>query len=241
MYTNAFFCAVISSCVCLLIRIPNIKSDVFLNLIKEKELLKANVRYLSIACISICGLPYDFVVLTWFSDFFCRSHKCGRFQSLFFWNSLFPKLHFLNGADQSANIALCPLALLYSCRSFMPLNHPIVFLFPNTHIPLWLLVFCGSCSLAILHFIVETEPQKTEQVPVVLVAFLMSVFWISTVAGELLNCLEALGTLLKLPPALLGLTVSMGKFSWWPSCWCCSCKSWPASHGNGWMLCLSYV
>nr|POE83245.1 cation/calcium exchanger 5 [Quercus suber] len=35
----------------------------------------------------------------------------------------------------------------------------------------------------------------------------MSVFWISTIAGELLNCLEALGSLLELPPALLGLTV----------------------------------
>nr|KYP71246.1 Cation/calcium exchanger 3 [Cajanus cajan] len=33
------------------------------------------------------------------------------------------------------------------------------------------------------------------------------VFWISTTAGELVNCLEAIGTLLKLPPALLGLTV----------------------------------
>lgn len=43
--------------------------------------------------------------------------------------------------------------------------------------------------------------------PVIVVAFIMSVFWISTVAGELLNCLAALGTLLKLPPALLGLTV----------------------------------
>lgn len=108
---------------------------------------------------------------------------------------------------QSANIALSPLALLYSCRSFMPLNHSITFLFSNTHIPLWLLVFCGSFSLSILHFIVQKEAPKTDQVPVVLVAFLMSVFWISTVAGELLNCLEAVGTLLKLPPALLGLTV----------------------------------
>uniref|UniRef100_A0A2N9ELT0 Sodium/calcium exchanger membrane region domain-containing protein n=1 Tax=Fagus sylvatica TaxID=28930 RepID=A0A2N9ELT0_FAGSY len=35
----------------------------------------------------------------------------------------------------------------------------------------------------------------------------MSVFWISTIAGELLNCLEALAALLELPQALLGLTV----------------------------------
>ena len=41
----------------------------------------------------------------------------------------------------------------------------------------------------------------------VLAAFIMSVFWISTTAGELLNCLAALGSLLEVPPALLGLTV----------------------------------
>ncbi|KAK4406579.1 Cation/calcium exchanger 5 [Sesamum angolense] len=78
---------------------------------------------------------------------------------------------------RSANIALCPLALLYSCKSFMPLDHPIIFLLPNAHFPLCV------------------------------IAFVMSVFWISTVAGELLNCLAALGVLLHLPSALLGLTV----------------------------------
>lgn len=108
---------------------------------------------------------------------------------------------------RSANIALCPLALLYSCKSFMPLDHPIIFLLPNAHFPLWLVVLCGSCSLAILHYIVEKEPPKHEQIPAVIIAFVMSVFWISTVAGELLNCLAALGVLLHLPSALLGLTV----------------------------------
>lgn len=108
---------------------------------------------------------------------------------------------------QSANIALCPLALLYSCKSFVPLDHPIMFLFPNSHFPLWLVVLCGSGSLAILHYIVEKEPPKTEQIPVVVVVFVMSVFWISSAAGELLNCLVALGVLLELSPALLGLTV----------------------------------
>lgn len=88
----------------------------------------------------------------------------------------------------------------------MPLDHPIMFLFPNSF-PLWLVVLCGSGSLAILHYIVEKEPPKTEQIPVVVVAFVMSVFWISSVAGELLNCLVALGLLLELSPALLGLTV----------------------------------
>ncbi|KAI4349994.1 hypothetical protein L6164_010528 [Bauhinia variegata] len=107
----------------------------------------------------------------------------------------------------SANIALCPQALLYACNSFLPFSHPISFLLPNAHFPLWLIVLMTSFSLALLHLIMEKEPPKTEQVPVVLMAFVMSVFWISTIAGELLNCLTTLGTLLKLPPALLGLTV----------------------------------
>lgn len=108
---------------------------------------------------------------------------------------------------QSANVALCPMALLYSCRSFMSMDHSIVFLFPRMHFPLWLVVLFSSSSLAILHYVVEKEPPKFDQIPIVLLAFVMSVFWISNVAGELLNCLAALGTLLNLPPAILGLTV----------------------------------
>lgn len=108
---------------------------------------------------------------------------------------------------QSANIALCPMALLFSCRSFMSLNHPVAFLLPNTHFPLWFIVLFGGSSLALLHYIVEKEPPNSEQMPSILVAFIMSVFWISTAAGELLNCLAVLGVLLKLPSALLGLTV----------------------------------
>ncbi|XP_073028941.1 cation/calcium exchanger 5 [Primulina eburnea] len=108
---------------------------------------------------------------------------------------------------QSANVALCPLVVLYSCKSFMPLDHPIIFLLPNTHLPLWFVVFCGSFSLAILHYTVQKEAPKSQQMLAVVVAFIMSVFWISTTAGELLNCLEALGVLLKLPASLLGLTV----------------------------------
>ncbi|WZZ19326.1 cation/calcium exchanger 5 [Brassica napus] len=108
---------------------------------------------------------------------------------------------------RSANIVFCPLALLYACNSFVPLNHPISFLFPNTHLPLWLVVLFMTSSLAFLHFTIEKHPPKTEQMHVIIVAFVMSVFWISTIAGELLNCLAALGTLLELPPALLGLTV----------------------------------
>ncbi|XP_004230178.1 cation/calcium exchanger 5 [Solanum lycopersicum] len=107
----------------------------------------------------------------------------------------------------SSNIALCPLLLLFSCKSFVPLNHPISFLLSDTHLPLWFIVLCATCSLAVVHFIVEKEAPKTEQMPAVVIAFVMSVFWISTVAGELLNCLAVLGELLKLPAAFLGLTV----------------------------------
>ncbi|KAI3442713.1 uncharacterized protein J3R85_000965 [Psidium guajava] len=112
-----------------------------------------------------------------------------------------------NRLDISLNIIFCPLAFLYACNSFVPVDHPVVFLVANTHFPLWLIVLFTSSSLATLHFIMEKEPPKTEQLFVILVAFVMSVFWISTIAGELLNCLAALGTLLDLPPSLLGLTV----------------------------------
>ncbi|XP_076910376.1 cation/calcium exchanger 5-like [Bidens hawaiensis] len=108
---------------------------------------------------------------------------------------------------RSANIALCPILFMYSCKSFIPLNHPIVFLLPNIHIPLWLLVLFASFSFALVHYVLEKKPPKTEQMPVILLGFIMSVFWISTMAGELLNCLAALGSLLDVPPSLLGLTV----------------------------------
>ena len=104
-------------------------------------------------------------------------------------------------------LLFAPLALLYACNSFMPFYHPIVFLLPQTHFPLWFILLFASSSLAVLHFIIEKEPPKTEQIPMLLIAFVTSVFQISTIAGELLNCLEALGSLLELPPALLGLTV----------------------------------
>ncbi|TXG65600.1 hypothetical protein EZV62_006875 [Acer yangbiense] len=112
-----------------------------------------------------------------------------------------------NRLYSSANIVLCPLLLLYACNSFMPLDHPVSFLLTGTHFPLWFIVFLASSSIGLLHFIVEKEPPKTEQMPVVVIAFVMSVFWISTIAGELLNCLAAIGAILELPSAILGLTV----------------------------------
>lgn len=117
------------------------------------------------------------------------------------------KLSEWNRFYRSANIALCPLALLYSLNSFMPIDHPVAFLLSDVSFPLWVVVLFSSSSIALLHYILEREPPQTEQIPVVVVAFIMSVFWISTAAGELLNCLAAIGVLLKLPSAILGLTV----------------------------------
>lgn len=107
----------------------------------------------------------------------------------------------------SANITLCPLLLLYSCSSFISVNHQIVFLLPQTHFPIWSVILFIGFSLGLLHYITEKDPPETEQIPAILVAFVTSVFWISTVAGELLDCLAAVGAILELPPSILGLTV----------------------------------
>ena len=109
----------------------------------------------------------------------------------------------------AANICLCPLAVLYSFSSFIAMDSQIVFFLPHRRFPLWLIVLFVSLCLAVVHFILEKEPPQTEgeQTATTLVAFVMSVFWISTMAGELLNCLVAVGTIMDLPPAILGLTV----------------------------------
>lgn len=87
------------------------------------------------------------------------------------------------------------------------MNHQIVFLLPQTHFPIWSVILFIGFSLGLLHYITEKDPPETEQIPAILVAFVMSVFWISTVAGELLDCLAAVGAILELPPSILGLTV----------------------------------
>ncbi|KAJ6790622.1 cation/calcium exchanger 5 [Iris pallida] len=109
----------------------------------------------------------------------------------------------------AANIALCPLALLYSFNSFIPMDSQIVFFLPHSHFPIWSIVLFVSLCLAVAHFFLEKEPPLTEaeQIATTLFAFVMSVFWISTTAGELLNCLTAVGIIMDLPPAILGLTV----------------------------------
>ncbi|KAL5205014.1 hypothetical protein ABZP36_009885 [Zizania latifolia] len=106
-----------------------------------------------------------------------------------------------------ANICLCPLILLYSFSSFIPLNSQIVFLLPQSRFPLWSVVLFVSTSLALSHFIFEKEVPLTENIASTAISFVMSVFWISTMAGELLNCLAAIGVIMDFPPAILGMTV----------------------------------
>ncbi|KAF7057968.1 hypothetical protein CFC21_065117 [Triticum aestivum] len=106
-----------------------------------------------------------------------------------------------------ANICLCPLILLYSFSSFIPLDSRIVFLLPQIRFPLWSVVLLVSFCLALSHFRFEKESPETESIASTLISFVMSVFWISTMAGELLNCLAAIGVIMDLPPAILGMTV----------------------------------
>ncbi|KAF8707112.1 hypothetical protein HU200_030345 [Digitaria exilis] len=106
-----------------------------------------------------------------------------------------------------ANICLCPLLLLYSFSSFIPLDTRIVFLLPQFHFPIWSVVLFASLCLALSHFLLEKETPETENIASTLISFIMSVFWISTMAGELLNCLAAIGVIMNFPPAILGMTV----------------------------------
>uniref|UniRef100_A0A0D6R718 Sodium/calcium exchanger membrane region domain-containing protein n=1 Tax=Araucaria cunninghamii TaxID=56994 RepID=A0A0D6R718_ARACU len=107
----------------------------------------------------------------------------------------------------SANIVLCPLVLLYFCNAFIPFHYPLVFLLPSIHFPLWMVVLAQSGCIGFAHYLIVDEPPDKEQKLSIIAAFVMSVCSISFVAGELLGCLAALGVILKLPPALLGLTV----------------------------------
>ncbi|RCV36488.1 hypothetical protein SETIT_7G323000v2 [Setaria italica] len=106
-----------------------------------------------------------------------------------------------------ANICLCPLLLLYSFSSFIPLDTQIVFLLPQIRFPIWSVVLFASLCLALSHFLLEKEAPESENIPSTLISFIMSVFWISTMAGELLNCLAAIGIIMDFPPAILGMTV----------------------------------
>ncbi|KAG2614842.1 cation/calcium exchanger 5-like [Panicum virgatum] len=105
------------------------------------------------------------------------------------------------------NICLCPLLLLYSFSSFIPLDTRIVFLLPQIRFPIWSVVLFASLCLALSHFLLEKEAPERENIASTLISFMMSVFWISTMAGELLNCLAAIGVIMDFPPSILGMTV----------------------------------
>ncbi|KAG0452910.1 hypothetical protein HPP92_025574 [Vanilla planifolia] len=107
----------------------------------------------------------------------------------------------------AANIASCPIVLLYYFSSYITTDSRFVFIIPWARFPLWSIVLFVSIFLATIHFIVEKEPPEIDQTPTVVSAFAMSVVLISTLAGELLNCLFTIGSIMNLPPAILGLTV----------------------------------
>ena len=99
----------------------------------------------------------------------------------------------------SANVAFCPAAILFlGFRSIIPPNHGIT---------IFLLALAISLPFSVALYLRQTEPPSEEQLMPTLLAFCMSVLWISTTAGELMSCLGALGAALGLSQAVLGLTV----------------------------------
>ena len=82
-----------------------------------------------------------------------------------------------------------------------------MFLLPQIRFPIWSVVLFASFCLALSHFLLEKEAPERENIASTLISFMMSVFWISTMAGELLNCLAAIGVIMDFPPAILGMTV----------------------------------
>lgn len=107
----------------------------------------------------------------------------------------------------TANVVLCPLLILYMFTSFISLNRHIVFLSPSLRLPIWLLILLQGSFMGAAYYLAVKRPPTSGQFVVVTVAFIMSVFWISVIAGELLGCLVTLGIILGVSPALLGLTV----------------------------------
>ncbi|MCO5597108.1 hypothetical protein L7F22_051182 [Adiantum nelumboides] len=107
----------------------------------------------------------------------------------------------------SLNLVCCPLIILYIISAAISPNRWLMFIIPGINLPLWSLVLMQGSVLGLAYCVFTKEPPNNERPIAVVTAFVMSVFWISFVAGELLGCLATLGKLLKLPPALLGLTV----------------------------------
>ncbi|KAI5069893.1 hypothetical protein GOP47_0014236 [Adiantum capillus-veneris] len=112
-----------------------------------------------------------------------------------------------NRCYAALNLACCPLIILYIISAAVSPYRRLVFIIPGINLPLWTLVLMQGSVLGLAYYVFTKEPPKSDLPITVVTAFVMSVFWISFVAGELLGCLATLGKLLKLPPALLGLTV----------------------------------
>ncbi|KAJ7523735.1 hypothetical protein O6H91_18G060800 [Diphasiastrum complanatum] len=107
----------------------------------------------------------------------------------------------------STSIFLCPIMLMFMFQAVVPFNYQITFLLPNFQLPLWFLVFVQGMVLACAYYLEMEESPKSTHTLLVILAFVMSVCWISFIAGELLGFLAALGVVLHVPPSLLGLTV----------------------------------
>lgn len=107
----------------------------------------------------------------------------------------------------TANMVLCPLLILYMFTSVVSLNRHIIVLAPQLRLPIWVLVLLQGFFMGSAYYLAAKRPLASGHFLAVFVAFVMSVFWISVTAGELLGCLVTLGVILGLSPALLGLTV----------------------------------
>lgn len=87
----------------------------------------------------------------------------------------------------------------------MDLSAPIFASFP-----LWAFVLIVSVILLLgnIFFTRFEEPPKGWYLAIlILVGFVLSVLWISTIANELVSLLNALGLMLNISPVILGLTV----------------------------------
>jgi len=107
----------------------------------------------------------------------------------------------------TVNMILCPLLIMYMFTSLVSLNRHIIFLAPQLRFPIWAIVLLQGFFMGAAYYLAVKRPPASGQYLSLLVAFVMSVFWISVIAGELLECLVTLGIILRLSPALLGLTV----------------------------------
>eukprot|EP00899_Mesostigma_viride_P009406 jgi/Mesvir1/18467/Mv14318-RA.1 len=108
----------------------------------------------------------------------------------------------------TANVLLCPLVILDFCSGLVEFDHPIGFAFVG-YFPLWGLVLIQSLILAVSLFVTTSSgaPPPHGRAPMVAGAFVMSIMWISTIANELLGCLNALGIIVGVSPSVLGVTV----------------------------------